>query len=120
VIFLPIWNVWTKKNLATLVVAKQNIIFKSFFFKLKTVLTFFRRQAHNQLLAEKKEANAKKTEERRQRHLQEQARLVHESRVSEHGCQMVYFQNKNPKSKKPNVHTGEIRTHDVLIRYRRK
>jgi hypothetical protein len=38
-------------------------------------------QAYNKLLADKKEANAKKTEERRQRHLQEQARLIQQSQV---------------------------------------
>ena len=38
-------------------------------------------QAFNKVLAEKKEANAKKTEERRQRHLQEQAKMIKESQV---------------------------------------
>jgi hypothetical protein len=42
----------------------------------------FRFQAYNKLLTDKKEANAKKTEERRRRELEEQARLIREHQVS--------------------------------------
>lgn len=40
-------------------------------------------QAYNKLLTDKKEANAKKTEERRRRELEEQAKLIREHQVSQ-------------------------------------